>query len=177
MIAEIQWDKLFGLSIPALELIIRGTAVYWFLFLLFRFVLRREIGSIGLTDVLFVVVVADAAQNGMAGEYKSITDGFILIATIAAWNVLVDWLNMKFPSVRNVLEARLLMLVSNGRVGHRVPRYLTTVCCWAFPVPKRWPHSSFRIGFEPYDATGVRSICQATAALVMSISYQSVSNY
>ncbi|MGH8490448.1 MAG: DUF421 domain-containing protein [Gammaproteobacteria bacterium] len=127
MTAEIQWDELFGLSIPALELIIRGTAVYWFLFLLFRFVLRREIGSIGLTDVLFVVVVADAAQNGMAGEYKSITDGFILIATIAAWNVLVDWLNMKFPSVRNVLEARPLMLVSNGRIlSHNLRKELLT---------------------------------------------------
>ena len=127
MTAEIQWDELFGLSIPALELIIRGTAVYWFLFLLFRFVLRREIGSIGLTDVLFVVVVADAAQNGMAGEYKSITDGFILIATISAWNVLVDWLNMKFPSVRNVLEARPLMLVSNGRIlSHNLRKELLT---------------------------------------------------
>jgi len=125
--AEIQWDELFGLSIPALELIIRGTAVYWFLFLLFRFVLRREIGSIGLTDVLFVVVVADAAQNGMAGEYKSITDAFILIATISAWNLLVDWLNMKFPSVRNVLEARPLMLVSNGRIlSHNLRKELLT---------------------------------------------------
>ena len=125
--AEIQWDELFGLSIPALELIIRGTAVYWFLFLLFRFVLRREIGSIGLTDVLFVVVVADAAQNGMAGEYKSITDAFILIATISAWNMLVDWLNMKFPSVRNVLEARPLMLVSNGRIlSHNLRKELLT---------------------------------------------------
>ncbi len=127
MTAEIQWDELFGLSIPALELIIRGTAVYWFLFLLFRFVLRREIGSIGLTDVLFVVVVADAAQNGMAGEYKSITDAFILIATISAWNMLVDWLNMKFPSVRNVLEARPLMLVSNGRIlSHNLRKELLT---------------------------------------------------
>lgn len=127
MTAEIQWDELFGLSIPALELIIRGTAVYWFLFLLFRFVLRREIGSIGLTDVLFVVVVADAAQNGMAGEYKSITDAFILIATISAWNLLVDWLNMKFPSVRNVLEARPLMLVSNGRIlSHNLRKELLT---------------------------------------------------
>lgn len=89
--------------------------------------LRREIGSIGLTDVLFVVVVADAAQNGMAGEYKSITDAFILIATISAWNILVDWLNMKFPSVRNALEARPLMLVSNGRIlSHNLRKELLT---------------------------------------------------
>lgn len=107
---NIQWDELFGLSVPALELMIRGTAIYWFLFLIFRFVLRREIGSIGITDVLFVVVIADAAQNAMAGEYKSITDGFILIATIVAWNVLLDWLNFKFPAMRQVIEARLPLL-------------------------------------------------------------------
>ena len=72
-------------------------------------------------------MVADAAQNGMAGEYKSITDAFILIATISAWNMLVDWLNMKFPSVRNVLEARPLMLVSNGRIlSHNLRKELLT---------------------------------------------------
>ena len=74
--AGIDWGELFGLSMPALELVIRGSVIYWFLFLMFRFVLRRDIGSIGITDVLFVVIIADAAQNAMAGEYKSITDGF-----------------------------------------------------------------------------------------------------
>jgi uncharacterized membrane protein YcaP (DUF421 family) len=112
--ADIDWGELFGLSVPALELVIRGSAIYWFLFFIFRFILRREIGSIGITDVLFVVIIADAAQNAMAGEYKSITDGFILIATIVAWNVLLDWLNFKFPTLRSVIEARPLLLVHNG---------------------------------------------------------------
>jgi uncharacterized membrane protein YcaP (DUF421 family) len=114
--AGIDWGELFGLSMPALELVIRGSAIYWFLFLIFRFVMRREIGSIGITDVLFVVIIADAAQNAMAGEYKSITDGFILIATIAAWNVLLDWLNFKFPTLRRVIEARPLVLIRNGNL-------------------------------------------------------------
>jgi uncharacterized membrane protein YcaP (DUF421 family) len=114
--AGIDWGELFGLSMPALELVIRGSAIYWFLFLLFRFVLRREIGSIGITDILFVVIIADAAQNAMAGEYKSITDGFILIATLAAWNVLLDWLNFKFLTLRSVIEAPPLVLVRNGSI-------------------------------------------------------------
>lgn len=125
--AGIDWGELFGLSMPALELVIRGSAIYWFLFLIFRFVMRREIGSIGITDVLFVVIIADAAQNAMAGEYKSITDGFILIATIAAWNVLLDWLNFKFPTLRRVIEARPLVLVRNGSlVVHNLDKELLT---------------------------------------------------
>ena len=125
--ADIDWGELFGLSVPALELVIRGSAIYWFLFFIFRFILRREIGSIGITDVLFVVIIADAAQNAMAGEYKSITDGFILIATIAAWNVLLDWLNFKFPTLRSVIEARPLLLVHNGSlVVHNLSKELLT---------------------------------------------------
>jgi uncharacterized membrane protein YcaP (DUF421 family) len=125
--AGIDWGELFELSVPALELVIRGSATYWFLFLLFRFVLRRDIGSIGITDVLFVVIIADAAQNAMAGEYKSITDGFILIATIAAWNVLLDWLNFKFLTLRSVIEARPLLLVRNGSlVVHNLSKELLT---------------------------------------------------
>jgi uncharacterized membrane protein YcaP (DUF421 family) len=125
--ADIDWGELFGLSVPALELVIRGSAIYWFLFLIFRFILRREIGSIGITDVLFVVIIADAAQNAMAGEYKSITDGFILIATIVAWNVLLDWLNFKFPTLRSVIEAHPLLLVHNGSiVVHNLSKELLT---------------------------------------------------
>lgn len=64
----IEWGALFGSSIPAVELVVRGSAIYWFLFVLFRAFLRRNVGSIAISDVLLVVLIADAAQNGMAGE-------------------------------------------------------------------------------------------------------------
>ena len=57
---------LFELTVHPAELVLRGTLMYWFLFLLLRFVLRRDIGSIGIADVLLLVVIADAAQNAMS---------------------------------------------------------------------------------------------------------------
>jgi uncharacterized membrane protein YcaP (DUF421 family) len=96
--------------------VIRGTAMYWFLFALFRIVLRRDVGPIGVADVLLLVLVADASQNGMAGGYKSITDGFILVATIAGWSYAFDWAAFHFAPVRRILEPRPLKLVSDGRL-------------------------------------------------------------
>ena len=61
--------------------------MYLALVLTFRFILRRDVGSLGIPDVLFIVIVADAAQNAMAGEYKSIADGIVLVATLVFWNV------------------------------------------------------------------------------------------
>jgi uncharacterized membrane protein YcaP (DUF421 family) len=83
---EVDWGELFGLSMPLAEIVIRGSAMYWFLFLVFRFVVRRDVGAVGIGDLLVLVIVADAAQNAMAGEYKSVTDGIVLVSTLIGWN-------------------------------------------------------------------------------------------
>jgi uncharacterized membrane protein YcaP (DUF421 family) len=111
--------SLFEITVDPMELVVRGSVMYWFLFLLLRFVLRRDIGSIGIADVLLLVVIADAAQNAMSGGYESITDGMILVGTIAAWNWGLDMLAYRFVAVRRVLEAQPLMLVRDGKLLRR----------------------------------------------------------
>lgn len=111
--------QLFVLRVSPLELFIRGSAVYWFLFLIFRVVMRRNVGSIAIADVLVLVVIADAAQNAMAGGYDSISEGFVLVGTIVGWNVALDALAYRFAGLRRLLEAPPLLLVRDGRMLHR----------------------------------------------------------
>ncbi len=113
--------ELFRLQVPAQELILRGTVMYWFLFLMFR-LRRRDSGSIGLADVLVVVIIADAAQNAMAGEYKTISEGMVLVSTIFFWNWLIDWVAFRFPRMQKLLEPSTVSLVNQGRVNFRTLR-------------------------------------------------------
>ena len=108
--------QLFRLTVDPVEIIVRGTAVYWFLFALFRFGIRRDVGSIAIADLLLLVLIADASQNAMAGGYESVTDGFILVATIAGWNYLLDWGSYRYTAIRRFAEPPPLLLVSNGRL-------------------------------------------------------------
>ena len=87
--------------------------------LLFRLVTRRDLGAVGLADILVLVIVADAAQNAMAGGYQSITDGLVLISTIMFWNVLLDWLNYRYPAFRRIMQPGALLLVEHGRLMAR----------------------------------------------------------
>ena len=107
---------LFRFGVSPLELVLRGTLMYWFLFLLFRFVLRRDVGSLAMADVLLLVLIADASQNAMAGGYQSVTDGIILVCTIAGWNYLLDWSAYRWAAVRRFVEPGPLPLVRDGRV-------------------------------------------------------------
>ncbi|MBS1189731.1 MAG: hypothetical protein H6R10_1523 [Rhodocyclaceae bacterium] len=115
----IDWHHMFALGESPLGLVIRGTLVYWFLFAVFRTVLQRDVGAVGIADVLLLVIVADAAQNAMADEYRSVTDGLILISTILGWNYLFDYLAYRFPRLRRLLEPREICLIRDGKVLHR----------------------------------------------------------
>jgi uncharacterized membrane protein YcaP (DUF421 family) len=112
----VDWDALFGLSLPLPEIVLRGTVFYWFLFFMFRFLVRRDVGSVGIADILIVVIIADASQNAMAGEYKSISDGMVLVATLLGWNMLLDWASFHFKWFRRFAEPQPLCLVKNGRI-------------------------------------------------------------
>ncbi|GAA0765441.1 DUF421 domain-containing protein [Ideonella azotifigens] len=110
---------MFSFSMSPLELVIRGSAMYVFLFLIFRFVLRRDVGSIAISDVLLLVLIADASQNAMAGDYKTVADGMVLVGTIVGWNWVLDWAAWHFEPVHRLLQAPPLPLVRHGRVLHR----------------------------------------------------------
>jgi uncharacterized membrane protein YcaP (DUF421 family) len=114
---------LFRFGVAPLELVLRGSAMYWFLFLLLRFVLRRDAGALGIADLLLLVLIADAAQNGMAGSYETVADGFVLVATIVGWNCLIDWAGYRFRRVGRLVEPGPLVLVRRGRIVWRNLRH------------------------------------------------------
>ena len=110
------WRKMFALNTPVLEIVLRGTIVYLALFVFLRYVVKREVGTVGIADLLVIVVIADAAQNAMAGDYLSVTDGILLVGTIIFWNYALDWLSFHSPRLRLIIEPQPLHLIRNGQV-------------------------------------------------------------
>jgi uncharacterized membrane protein YcaP (DUF421 family) len=105
---------MFTFTVSPLELMIRGTLIYLLLFLLFRFVARRDAGSLSVSDLLVLVIIADAAQNAMAGEYKSVVDGAVLICTIIGWSVLLNFLSYRSKTIRRFVVPSPICLVKDG---------------------------------------------------------------
>ena len=120
---NLDWGEIFGLSVSPWEMVVRGSASYLFLFVIFRVVIRRRIGAVGIGDILLLVISADAAQHGMAGESRSVTDGAILVGTLIGWNMVIDWLNYRVSGLRKWLEPPPLLLDHRGRIQRRNLRH------------------------------------------------------
>ena len=117
--ADIDWAALFMPTTPALEIIVRGSVMYLALFAMLRFILRRETGSLGITELLVIVLIADAAQNGMAGSYTSISDGLLLVITIITWSYVLNLLAFRYPFWQRIVQAPRVQLVRDGRLIRR----------------------------------------------------------
>ncbi len=115
---DIDWHAAFVPTVNLLELVLRGSVIYLLILAALR-LFRREAGALSTADLLVIVLVADAAQNAMAAEYHSITEGVVLVATIFAWNYALDWLGFRYRWVYRLLHPAPLLLIKDGRVQRR----------------------------------------------------------
>ena len=116
---SVDWSELFIPTHSLAEMFVRGTIMYVALFLIFRFLMRRQAGSIGIADILVVVVIADAAQNAFAKEYHSVVEGIVLIVTIVFWDFIIDWASYGVPALGKILQPRPLPLIKDGALIRR----------------------------------------------------------
>lgn len=115
----INWSNMFALDTHPLEVVIRGSLMFLGIFVLLRVILKRQSGAVSMSDLLLITLLADASQNGMAGEYKSVTDGMLLVATIIGWNFALDWLVFHFPTLERLIEPPSIELIKDGKILRR----------------------------------------------------------
>jgi uncharacterized membrane protein YcaP (DUF421 family) len=116
---NVEWHDLFVPTHSIAEMVIRGTLMYLGLFLIFRFIIGRQSSAIGIADILVVVIIADAAQNAFAKEYKSISEGIALVLTIVFWDFLLDWLGYRSRFFARVIRPAPQKLVQDGQMLFR----------------------------------------------------------
>ena len=107
-------------DVSLLETIVRGIVTYFSIFILLRAILRGRTSAVAMSDLLVLVLIADAAQNAMAAEYHSITNGVVLVATIAFCSLATDWVAYRVEAVRRFVHPDRKPLISNGRVMRKV---------------------------------------------------------
>lgn len=120
------FEKLFKVEVPVLELIIKGSIMYLGILLLFRILPRRTGGEMAMMDLIFVLLITEAATHSLGG-YSSITEGFIVIVTMMSWNYLFNFLSYHVPVFEKMVSPPPLLIIKNGRLLKRNMRreYLT----------------------------------------------------
>jgi uncharacterized membrane protein YcaP (DUF421 family) len=109
------WSDLVSLELSIWEHLARGTALYVGLLVLMRVMPRRAAGELEAMDLIFALLIAEAAAHAM-GDYTSVADGFLLIVILMGWNYAVNALSYRWRFLERLLEARPLPIIRDGRL-------------------------------------------------------------
>lgn len=107
-------------DVSLFETVVRGIVTYFSIFILLRMILRGRTSAVAMSDILVLVLISDAAQNAMAADYLSITNGVVLVATIVLCSFGTDWVAYRVETVRRFVHPERKPLVTNGRVMRKV---------------------------------------------------------
>jgi uncharacterized membrane protein YcaP (DUF421 family) len=102
-----------------MDLVIRATVVFFFIFLVTRIVGRRQLSSLEPFDLILLVVLGDLVQQGITQSDQSVTGTLIVISTIALLSVAVSWVSFRSAAVRKLTEGEPLVLVQDGQAIER----------------------------------------------------------
>lgn len=117
--APVDWAEILLPTQSVLELVVRATAMYFIIFVLLRLVLRRQVGGLGTSDILVVVLVAEIAGNGISADSFSVIGGAISVATVLFWTYVIEWLQYHVPYVERLTREPKLKLIADGKLLRR----------------------------------------------------------
>ena len=112
----IDWAGIFEPKHGLLELFLRGTLMYLIIFVLLRVAVRRQVGGMGMTDVLVIVLIAEVTGNGISDNFQSVPESTVLVATVLFWSYVIECLQSRFPSMERLLRDSKLKLIEDGRM-------------------------------------------------------------
>src|SRR5213083_3040741 len=102
-----------------MDIALRAIALYAFLVLVTRVVGRRELSSLSPFDLVLLIVLGDAIQQGLTQDDYSVTGAFIVVGTLATLQVISSYIGFRSKRARHVLEGDPLVLVENGNIIER----------------------------------------------------------
>ncbi len=97
-----------------MDLAIRAVALFCFVYLLTRIIGRRELSSMEPFDLILLIVIGDAIQQGLTQDDYSVTGALIVIGTFAILQILVSYLSFRFPRLRPALDGEPIVVVQDG---------------------------------------------------------------
>lgn len=103
-----------------MEIILRATAVYFFVYLLLRAMGKRELGEMSAFELVLLVMIGDLVQQAVTQEDYSVTGAVLAVGTIGFWVVLSSYLAFRSERVDNVLESPPIIVIRDGRVQRDV---------------------------------------------------------
>ena len=115
-------NELFQLSAPWWVFVLRATAIYALVMVLVRVSGKRAVGQFTPFDLVLLILIGNAVQNGINGGDNSLTGAALMATTLIALNYAVAFVTSRSRRAERLVEGEPVVLARDGKVFDDVLR-------------------------------------------------------
>ena len=99
-----------------MDTVLRSTAVYLFLLLIFRISGKRSLSQLTTFDFILLLIISEATQQALTGNDFSVVNTCLVIASLVALDAMFSWMEGRSPAFGRVVGSLPVVIVENGRL-------------------------------------------------------------
>ncbi len=143
--------EMFELSAPWWHFPLRAVGIYVLVMVLVRVSGKRAVGQFTPFDLVLLILIGNAVQNGLNGGDNSLTGAAILATCLIGLNYAVAYLTSRSVAAEKIVEGVPVVLARDGKV---------------FPAMLRRELVSHRDFEEALRNNGVRHLAEVDLAML-----------
>lgn len=102
-----------------LMIFIRTLFFYFFIFIVYRIMGKREVGQLGIIDLIVSILIAELTVISIEDYDNNILRSIVPILTLLMLQVSLAFLSLKLPKFRILLDGNPSVIIQNGRVNYK----------------------------------------------------------
>ncbi|HEY0946452.1 MAG TPA: YetF domain-containing protein [Opitutaceae bacterium] len=103
-------------GVPPWELLFRTLTIYLVVIVMLRLAGKKQLGQMGPTEFVAVLLLSNAVQNAMVGTDNSLLGGLLSAGVLVVASRLISWVTFKSARMRTWFEGTPCVLVQKGAI-------------------------------------------------------------
>ena len=92
---------------------------YFFIFIIYRIMGKREVGQLGIIDLIVSILIAELVVISIENYDKSMIVSLVPIVTLTFLQIILAYLTLRKPKFRNFLDGNPSVIIKNGKVNYK----------------------------------------------------------
>ena len=97
----------------------RTVFFYFFIILIYRIMGKRQVGQLGIIDLIVSILMAELAMISIEGYDKSIFYSILPIVTLTILQTILAYFSIKKPKFRNFLDGNPSIIIKEGHINYK----------------------------------------------------------
>lgn len=101
-----------------ITVILRTIFFYFFIFVIYRIMGKREVGQLSITDLIVSLLIAELTVISVENYDKSILYSLIPIIILVLLQCILAYISLKKPKFRIFLDGNPSVIIKNGKINY-----------------------------------------------------------